>query len=632
MKRNFYKSTTALVMTLSLFQPVVAIAQDPVTILCTLELVREGIPCLDPITKLLVLPAEDLKKTAKPEKGDQRGKSEASEKAAAAAAAAEAEKAAAKAQADDAKAIAKAAKAEAAAVADAASAARAEAEEAAAAAEAKAAAAASAAENAAARAEADAAAAAAEAAKLKAAEIEAAAKAKAERANAADASAAAAAAKSEAASKKAERAAATAAAEAEAAAATVVTDAEVEQKATDAAARAAAEAAAAAAAAEAAANEVVLPPCDPLQPNVVCDPAAGFSDAPKTSVPDVPTVAPVTEAAKANDDKKPAADIVTRTVTKADTRSSDQDFENSVSVAPKSDDGGLTNLEKAGLLLLGAVVVGAILKNNEKVVANTGDRVVVQDQYGDYYVYKDDDVLLMQPGATVRTETFADGSTRSFVQRADGTQIVTIRDAEGRVQRRVHIGVDGLETTLIDDTRPVEVVDLRTLPVFERSDYTYADSVNQDALRAALLAAEQRTIGRTFSLRQVREIREVRDLALEINLEAITFATNSAAIPVAQAQRLSQIGTLMAELVALDPREVFLIEGHTDAIGEPAYNLALSDRRAETVALALAEYFGVPPENMVVQGYGERFLKIPTLDAERLNRRVAVRRITGLLN
>lgn len=643
MKHNFYKSTTALVMTLSLLQPIVAIAQEPVTVECTPELIADGVPCLDPVTKLLVLSAEDLKKGDKPEKDDQQDKSEASEEAKAAAAAAEVEKAAAKAQADAAKAAAEAIKAEAAATATAAAAARAEADAAAAAAAEKAAAAATAAENATAQAEAIAAAAAAEAARVKAAEIEAAAAAEAERAKAAEVEASLAAAAAAAAAAEAETAAAAAAAaEAEAAAAAaataaaVATDAQAAQNATDAAARAEAEAAAlaatAAAEAAAAANAVVLPPCDPLQPNVVCDPAADVQGAPKTSVPDVPTVAPVTEAARANDDKALAADVVTRTVTEADTRSSDQDFDNAVSVAPKADDGGLTNLEKAGLLLLGAVVVGAILNNNQKVVANTGDRVVVQDQYGDYYVYKDDDVLLMQPGATVRTETFSDGSTRSFVLRADGTQIVTIRDADGRVQRRVHIGVDGLETTLIDDTRPVEPVDLRTLPVYDRSYYTYAESTDQTALRAALLAAEQQPIGRTFSLRQIREIREVRDLALEINLEAITFATNSASIPAAQAQRLSQIGNLMAELVAQDPREVFLIEGHTDAIGEPAYNLALSDRRAETVALALAEYFGVPPENMVVQGYGERFLKIPTLDAERLNRRVAVRRITGLLN
>ena len=594
MNRNFYKSTTALVMTLSLFQPVVAMAQEPVTIECTPQLITDGVPCLDPLTKLLVAPQADLKKDNKPDKADKAPKPLAAEEAQAAAAAAEAEKAAAKALADEAKAAADAAKAEA-----------------------------------------EAATAEAEKAGALAAGVEAAAAAEAERAKAADDSAAAAAAASDVAAGKAERAAAKALADAEAAAAAeaaataeaaaaaqAATAAEAKQKADDAAARAQAEAA----------KPLVLPPCDPLLPGVVCEAPEVLPEAPQASVPDVPTVAPETEAAKAADSVVPEADVVTRTVTESDHRSSRQEFDNAVSAAPKADSGGLTNLEKAGLLLLGAVVVGAILKNNEKVVANTGDRVIVQDQYGDYRVYKDDDVLLMQPGATVRTETFGDGSTRSFVTRADGTQIVTIRDAQGRVQRRVHVGVDGLETTLIDDTRTVEVVDLRTLPKPEPRLFNYVATADNDALRRALLAADQRQADRSFSLRQIRDIREVRALALEINLEAITFETGSAAIPPVQAERLRQLGSLMADLVALDPREVFLIEGHTDAIGEPAYNLALSDRRAETVALALSEYFGVPPENMVVQGYGEQFLKIRTLDAERLNRRVAVRRITGLLN
>ena len=66
-------------------------------------------------------------------------------------------------------------------------------------------------------------------------------------------------------------------------------------------------------------------------------------------------------------------------------------------------------------------------------------------------------------------------------------------------------------------------------------------------------------------------------------------------------------------------------------MGNYAYNLALSDRRAESVALALTEYFNVPPENMVLQGYGESDLLVPTTDAERANRRAAVRRITPLL-
>ncbi|PKP70161.1 MAG: hypothetical protein CVT82_07920 [Alphaproteobacteria bacterium HGW-Alphaproteobacteria-4] len=104
MKRNFYKSTTALVMTLSLFQPVVAMAQEPVTIECTPQLITDGVPCLDPLTKLLVAPQADLKKDNKPDKADKAPRPLAAEEAQAAAAAAEAEKAAAKALADEAKA------------------------------------------------------------------------------------------------------------------------------------------------------------------------------------------------------------------------------------------------------------------------------------------------------------------------------------------------------------------------------------------------------------------------------------------------------------------------------------------------------------------------------------------------
>ncbi|MCB2120764.1 MAG: OmpA family protein, partial [Rhodobacteraceae bacterium] len=131
---------------------------------------------------------------------------------------------------------------------------------------------------------------------------------------------------------------------------------------------------------------------------------------------------------------------------------------------------------------------------------------------------------------------------------------------------------------------------------------------------------------------QIRDIREVRDLVPVIDLDAITFETGSAAIRPDQARALSRLGRLIRSYVDESPSEVFLIEGHTDAVGSAAYNLALSDRRAESVALALTEYFEVPPENLVVQGYGEAFLKVQTDADERANRRAAVRRITPLLS
>ncbi|TIU17169.1 MAG: OmpA family protein, partial [Mesorhizobium sp.] len=41
--------------------------------------------------------------------------------------------------------------------------------------------------------------------------------------------------------------------------------------------------------------------------------------------------------------------------------------------------------------------------------------------------------------------------------------------------------------------------------------------------------------------------------------------------------------------------------------------------------------FGIPPENLTTQGYGEEYLKVDTSAPNRENRRVAIRRITSLV-
>lgn len=351
-------------------------------------------------------------------------------------------------------------------------------------------------------------------------------------------------------------------------------------------------------------------------------------------------------AGETGDTSQAEVEVTTETVTEGDVRSSSEEFrdllegvadgderadtKDSAAVAAKSDS-GLSDLEKAGLLALGAVVVGAILTNGQRVEANTGDRVVVVDDDGTYRVLKDDDALLRQPGSEVRTERFGDGSTRTTVTHDDGTRIVTIRDATGRALRRLRIEPDGREYLLIDDTLTYEPVIVVELPTPDYDEYDFRAASDRESLRKALLAAERRDLGRSFSLRQVRDYVQVRELVPEINFENITFATNSAALDPSQAEQLREMGLLMRDLVADNPSELFLIEGHTDAIGAAGYNLLLSDRRAESVALALNEYFRVPAENMVVQGYGESYLRVPTQEAERANRRVAVRRITPLL-
>lgn len=329
-------------------------------------------------------------------------------------------------------------------------------------------------------------------------------------------------------------------------------------------------------------------------------------------------------------------EVTTEEVTEENTRSSDEEFATSVDGAPTStarkkskDDDGLSNFEKALLLGLGAVVVGKVLNNGDEVVSTSGDRVVVERD-GELRVLKNDDTLLRQPGSNLRTETFNDGSTRTTVLREDGSQIVTIRAADGRVLSRTRITPEGEAIVIFDDTQPEQEIEVSALPKIDFNRLQQAD-VEEDALARALGAELERSDAQRFSLRQVRDITQVRMLAPEIELTNIRFETGSAAIRPEQARSLAKIGSSITEIIEENPRSVILIEGHTDAVGSAAYNLALSDRRAESVALALTEYFDVPPENLIVQGYGESSLKIPTQDAEPANRRAVVRNITPLL-
>jgi outer membrane protein OmpA-like peptidoglycan-associated protein len=116
-----------------------------------------------------------------------------------------------------------------------------------------------------------------------------------------------------------------------------------------------------------------------------------------------------------------------------------------------------------------------------------------------------------------------------------------------------------------------------------------------------------------------------------VDLDTITFDTGSWEVTPDQARLLEPIAAAMRRAIGRNPNEIYLIEGHTDAVGNDVDNLSLSDRRAEAVADILTQDFGIPPENLTTQGYGEQYLKVPTQGPERLNRRVTVRRITPLL-
>lgn len=108
-----------------------------------------------------------------------------------------------------------------------------------------------------------------------------------------------------------------------------------------------------------------------------------------------------------------------------------------------------------------------------------------------------------------------------------------------------------------------------------------------------------------------------------VNL-TVNFATGSADLTPDAIKTLDQLGQ------ALSSKELagfkFRIEGHTDTVGSPEYNRALSERRAETVVDYIAKKYGVEPSRMQAVGMGEAGLLVqtPPQTAEPRNRRVEV--------
>lgn len=230
-----------------------------------------------------------------------------------------------------------------------------------------------------------------------------------------------------------------------------------------------------------------------------------------------------------------------------------------------------------------------------------------------------------------------------MVVRPDGTRIVTIRNRWGDVVRRVKILPDHREVVLVyvQDDHYDEVLEWRDpgldLPPLQLDiparDYVLeAEWVeDSDDYYTFLEQPPVEQVERTYSLAEVRRSARIRDKIRRIDLDFINFEFGSAEIPESEVLKLEGVAEAMQRQLEENPGETFLIEGHTDAVGSDVANLALSDQRAEAVAIALTNVFELPPENMVTQGYGEQYLKIETPEPERENRRVAIRRITPLV-
>ena len=159
----------------------------------------------------------------------------------------------------------------------------------------------------------------------------------------------------------------------------------------------------------------------------------------------------------------------------------------------------------------------------------------------------------------------------------------------------------------------------------------FAAEVDDQELADVLAAEPRRKFKRRFTVEEIEQQPEVRAALPRIELDTIRFGFNEAFVRPEEIDKLDRIGEIIEQIVRKRPNEVFLIEGHTDAVGSDAANLALSRKRAEAVKKALTGYYLIPTNAIRTVGYGERYLKIPTADPEAENRRVSVSRATDVI-
>jgi outer membrane protein OmpA-like peptidoglycan-associated protein len=269
-----------------------------------------------------------------------------------------------------------------------------------------------------------------------------------------------------------------------------------------------------------------------------------------------------------------------------------------------------------------------IIREGNRTIVRGDDRTIIQHNESSRYAI----------GArSIRTENRGDQRI-TVVERPGGVRITSYSDRDGRLTRRVRSDRNGRETVLIDNLfagaiAGLFISNLRPPEVRMPRERYIVDGYRADRaeLYDVFIAPPIERIDQRYTLDQVRYNQPLREYMRRVDLD-VNFDSGSWQLTPPQIDRLAAVADGLNRAISANPREIFLIEGHTDKVGPDEDNLSLSDRRAEAVAVALTEQFQVPSENLVTQGYGEDYPKEQVEGPSRINRRVAVRRITPLID
>jgi len=150
-----------------------------------------------------------------------------------------------------------------------------------------------------------------------------------------------------------------------------------------------------------------------------------------------------------------------------------------------------------------------------------------------------------------------------------------------------------------------------------------AEQSRLEAERRAAAAEADKANLRARLREQLQVIFETRDTArgLIVNMPNVLFAFNKDTLRPEAREKLAKL----AGILLSNPGLSVAVEGHADAIGSDAYNMELSQRRADSVRTYLIAQ-GIQSSGITARGFGE---SVPvasneTAEGRALNRRVEV--------
>ncbi|MGI9483983.1 MAG: OmpA family protein [Hyphomicrobiales bacterium] len=193
---------------------------------------------------------------------------------------------------------------------------------------------------------------------------------------------------------------------------------------------------------------------------------------------------------------------------------------------------------------------------------------------------------------SLRTYRLRNGRTRTVKKFSNGNTVVIVRGRDGHLIRRKIVDRNGFEKVVFErgdrrrvryHDRDINIFTPLPLPIPADRYVVESERTSTERLERTFRAPPVYAPQRGYSIDEVKRDPQVRSSVRRIDLDTLTFATGDARIPHYQINKLARLAETIHRIVYDRPGEVFLIEGHTDAVGSDESNLYLSIHRANSV-------------------------------------------------